>query len=305
MVHPDGSLGGETASRNTQTYYPAAFEMLAPHDPAAAWIAETLRPSLSDASAAALSGIDAYNFYPCLNNLVFAWRAAAAAPGPPRAEAPRADEALLWFPEAGIARVRRPRYEAFVGASKGGVLKVFDRRARRLVYSDCGYVGRLHSGRLVSTQQLDRTRPVRVAPDAIEVEGGLHEVTRPTLHPHTFAAFRLFSISVGRAAGVARWLKRLLVRVLVSPRKALPARFVRRIELADDAITVRDRLQAPRSTGVASLSFEESFTTIHMGSSRYFVAHELLERRADDGREIGADELAAGAERVRRVAFGA
>jgi hypothetical protein len=44
FIHPDRSLGGEYGSRNTQTYYPAAFEMLAASDKAAAWIAQTMRP---------------------------------------------------------------------------------------------------------------------------------------------------------------------------------------------------------------------------------------------------------------------
>ncbi len=46
FVHPDGSIGGEYASRNTQTYYPAAFEMLAHRDPSSAWIARTMRPGI-------------------------------------------------------------------------------------------------------------------------------------------------------------------------------------------------------------------------------------------------------------------
>ncbi|MCZ6672123.1 MAG: hypothetical protein O7C75_04210, partial [Verrucomicrobia bacterium] len=37
FVHPDGSLGGEYTSRNTQTYYPAAFEMFAAQNPVASW----------------------------------------------------------------------------------------------------------------------------------------------------------------------------------------------------------------------------------------------------------------------------
>src|SRR5262245_35899441 len=75
FAHPDGSLGGEYASRNTQTYYPAAFEMFASVDPAAAWIAETMRPSLANGSAAGLLGVDIQNYFPCLNNLVFAYLA--------------------------------------------------------------------------------------------------------------------------------------------------------------------------------------------------------------------------------------
>jgi len=73
FVHPDGSLGGEYASRNTQTYYPAAFEIFAMRHPAAAWIADKMRPSVLSGAAAGLRSVDAYNYFPFLNNVVFAY----------------------------------------------------------------------------------------------------------------------------------------------------------------------------------------------------------------------------------------
>src|SRR5262249_11890541 len=157
FAHPDGSLGGEYASRNTQTYYPAAYEMFANIDPVAAWIAETMRPSVASGAAPGLRGIDAQNYFPCLNNLVFAYHACAErgdrvtlAP-----EEPSGQSEFVWFPKAGMARVRRGGFDAFVGTAKGGVIKVFDRARRKLVYSDCGYIGRLGNGRLISTQYED------------------------------------------------------------------------------------------------------------------------------------------------------
>jgi len=300
FVHPDGSLGGEYTSRNTQTYYPAAFEMLSAVDGRSAWIAQAMRPSIATGQAAGLVGIDPFNLYPCLNNLVFAHEACKE-PGAPAVEAPTATEPLLWFPQAGLARIRHPRYEAFVGTSKGGVIKIFDRRRQSLCYSDCGYVGKTLGGKLVSTQQLDPTAEVSISPERFEIHGGLHEVSRPTMKPHTFTAFRLFSLTVGRIAGVARWLKRLLVRVLISPRRPLAASFVRVIELGPDEVTISDTLQS--DVRLAFLEWEESFTTIHMGSSRYFIPQELVERSAVDDRSVGPEELAKGATRRRTVRF--
>ncbi|MCH8150116.1 MAG: CoA transferase, partial [Planctomycetes bacterium] len=75
FVHADGSLGGEYASRNTQTYYPAALEMMADRSEGAKWIAETMRPSVATLAAAGLGSVDAYNYFPLLNNAVFAYLA--------------------------------------------------------------------------------------------------------------------------------------------------------------------------------------------------------------------------------------
>jgi hypothetical protein len=274
-IHPDASIGGEYASRNTKTYYPAAFEMFATSDAAAAWIATTMRRAVAEGTAAGLQSIDTFNYFPFLNNLVFAHRAAAN-PGrsvrPP--DLPVAD-GLRWFPHAGLAIVRRPAYTAYVGTAKGGVLQVFDRRAGRLVLSDCGYVGWTVSGIMASTQYLDRNREVTVAEDRIQVDGEVMTVSRPVMRPLRFLGFRIFSLSVGRWAPVGRWLKRLLVRVLIYRRRSLRIAFHRVVEFADDVVRVRDVIGGPDGARLTELRRAAVFSTVHMGSARYFVPNEL------------------------------
>jgi hypothetical protein len=274
FVHPDGSIGGEYASRDTQTYYPAAFEMLAPHDPSAAWISSTLRPRVGTASAAGLKGIDQYNFYPCLNNLVFAHLAVTN--GRPAAT-PREGipSGTTWFPQAGLVRVRTSGLDAVIGTSKGGVVKVFDRVTRRLVLSDCGYAGRSKTGGRLSSQYLDHHRTVKTDTDGIEVTGPFMAYNRPTMRPWRFLGFRIFSLTFGRVSGIGEWLKRVLVKVLIYRRKPLRLTLRRRIRFGVDSVTIEDSLAGPDAVKVADLARVDSFGTIHMGSARYFVASEL------------------------------
>ncbi len=274
FIHPDGSVGGEYASRNTQTYYPAGFEILAAHSPAARWIANTLRPSVGGAQSAGLRGVDPYNYFPFLNNLIFACRAYRSDQCRPVRD-PTAATGLSWFPGAGLLRLRRPGYDAWVGTAKGGVLKVYDRGQRRLVYSDCGYLGRLRAGGQCSTQYLDHGREVSIGEGEVVVGGGMVGFARPVMAPLRFVAFRLFTLSVGRVAGIARWLKRYLVRVLIYRRRPLDISFRRRILFRDDGVTVEDRLGGPDARRLADCTWSPLFTTIHMGSSRYFIESEL------------------------------
>lgn len=303
FIHPDGSLGGEYASRNTQTYYPAAFEMLATHDAVAAWIAETMRHAVTSGAAASLRGVDVYNFFPCLNNLIFAYLACVerGARCHLAMEEPSRESEFVWFPQAGLARVRHDSYDAYVGTAKGGVIKVFDRARRKLVYSDCGYIGRLNDGCLIATQYQDCARPIEVESDRIEVEGEFREVTRPTMTPLSFVAFRLFTISLGRLAGLGRWLKRRLVKVLIHDQRAVRLRFKRVITFDERGVSVCDEIDGLDGAGVARLRWSESFTTIHMGSSRYFVNHELEETETDAPREIDPQRLVEGVKLRRMV----
>jgi hypothetical protein len=307
FVHCDGSTGGEYASRNTQTYYPAAFAMLARRDPTAAWIVDTMHASVGGAAAVSLRSVDAYNYFPFLNNFVFAYLAHSDTPAETLAAEPSAGPGLSWFPEAGIARIRRARYDAYVGAAKGGVTKVFDRHKRRLVYSDCGYIGHLRDGRLISSQYEDHRRVMHVHGDRIEIEGTFVHFSRPTLSPALFVAFRLFTLSLGRLPRLARWLKERLVTVLIYRKRALDIRFTRTIELDETSVRVSDSIVGPDGARVARLCWGASFSTIHMGSSRYFSNNELdemrvLQRRGTD--EIDPNDIAPGLTVERMITFG-
>jgi hypothetical protein len=308
FVHPDGSLGGEYASRNTQTYYPAAFEMFSNQDSAASWIADAMRPSLANGATAGLRCVDAYNYFPFLNNFVFAYLACAN-PGRARLEPkePSSEPGLVWFPQAGIARVRRQRYDTYIGTAKGGVIKVFDRSLRKLVYNDCGYLGRLNGGTQFTSQHQDRGWNVDVEPDRIEVRGQFCEILRPTLKPFTFVGFRLFTLSLGQLPGLARWLKRILVKVLIYHKRALNLRFKRTIDFNATNVSVQDDICGPDGKRVQDLRWIEVFTTIHMGSARYFIANELDRGCRSNGhepsREVDPRQIAGGVQLKRMVTF--
>jgi hypothetical protein len=308
-IHPDRSLGGEYASRNTQTYYPAAFEMLASRSSSASFVSETMRPAVETASAAGLRSVDAYNYFPFLNNLVFAYLACAA---PERSVAeptePSPEEGLLWFKEAGLARFRRQRYDAYVGIAKGGVLKVFDRAQGTHAYTDCGYIGKLQNGRFFSSQSQQPGRRAELSAGVVTIGGAFYEVSKPIMKPARFIGFRLFSLTAGRSPGLARWLKNYLVRALIYKRNSLDIRFRRSIEFHDDRVIIRDEIAGPGGAHVKSIERGEIFTTIHMGSSRYFIANELertasIEPSADP--VIVPANIAAGVNLMRTVKFSA
>lgn len=306
FVHPDGSMGGEYASRNTQTYYPAAFEIFAARHGAASWIAETMRPHTITAAAAGLRSLDIYNYFPILNNLVFAQRARCEVVSPAEPVEPSAQERLVWFPQAGIGRVRRDRYDAYVGVAKGGVVKVFDRRTGSLVCSDCGYIGSMGAGSMASTQYLDATRPAHVEPARIQVEGGFVATTRPVMDPVRFAGFRLFTLTIGRFAGAGRWLKKQLVRVLIYRKRTLDARFRRTVTFEEERVTITDEMSGPALARFSRLERGEVFTTIHMGSSRYYIANELDAHASGGGvleRAVDARRAARGVTLTRAVTF--
>ena len=122
------------------------------------------------------------------------------------------------------------------------------------------------------------------------------------MDPWRFLGFRLFSLILGRIPRIATWLKALLVRVLIYRKREVPLRFRRRVVFGDDEVAIEDELQRNGSIDLRSLRQDDAFTTIHMGSSRYFVPHELAPSEAPlspDQRAVDPKRLDAGVQRRR------
>ena len=149
FVHPDGTIGGEYASRNTEFYYPAGFEQLAGVSPASAAIAAGLREAIAERRVCGVWSMDDFNFMPMLNNLLFAAEASCqTAAAPPLPWQGAAFE--RYFAHAGLWVVNRDRFYAVIGLSKGGTVSVFDKATRRLSARHAGLVAARGARRFTS-----------------------------------------------------------------------------------------------------------------------------------------------------------
>lgn len=310
MMHPDGTLGGEHASRNTEVAYPAAFEILAPELPEAASIAASLRRSLPAGRAVGLPAMDRWNLLPQTNNLLAASRFAAPLEGDEDARLPCYGADGKDFPDAGIHLRATPKLWVIVGLSKGGVVKAWDRESLQPA-ADCGWWIRLQSGAIASSQSLSRGSDATVGVEdrLLEVEAPFVAINQRLLTPWSMIAFRLSTLTLGRMPAVARWIKRLLVRVLVRRRRVVPLTLERSITIHDDRVVIGDRLVRPRrARAPIALGRGSRFATIHMGSSRYAAASELVlepPREEDELLALLARDEVVTAEGVLRPGSGA
>ena len=62
----------------------------------------------------------------------------------------------------------------------------------------------------------------------------------------------MFSLTAGRFPGIARWLKRYLVKVLIQRRRELDLSFRRQIEFLPDGVRVSDSLKGSDGERIAS-----------------------------------------------------
>ena len=274
FAHPDGTLGGEYASRGTKFAYPAAFEMLAAVEPAAAALAAHTRRTVRLERTIGPSVVDAWNLFPLLNNYLFAADAARDL-GTPPALPWAAPDASATFPDCGLSVLRRGDRVAAIGPASGGAIKVWHIATGALEYQDCGYAQAAGSGVALSHAPSDWTVEDGAGAITFAIDGRFRMLPQARFDPWRFAAFRLFSLTLGRFAAVSRWLKHQLVRALIRRRDETGAVLQRRIVIARDGrVTIEDRISG--ATNVRALDRQ---VPVHMGSSRYAHQEEWLAAR--------------------------
>lgn len=267
FVHPDGTIGGEYSSRNTEFFYSAGFEILAGHCSHSRAVAMAMRGSIASRRVCGVWAMDSFNFMPMLNNLLFAndaareWGSAESLPWkrPPFS---------IYFDQSGLWIINREKFYAIVGLSKGGTVSVFDKEKQRIAARHAGHY-LTWKGRIYASQDYSLNPPAVWGADRNEVTLNVpwKSVSRTAFTPLMFLCFRMFTLTLGRFPAVSRWVKRLLVAVLINRKKHPPVMHSRTIRVAGDGIVLEDQIDLPDS--VTNLTVAAQFTAVHMGSSMY------------------------------------
>lgn len=265
FVHPDGSIGGEYASRGTKFAYPAGFEILAPTVASAAAIATHLRRTVAAGRGIGPWEADQWNLFPLLNNYLAAAEAAVLLDGAGPLPWHESDARRV-FDKAGLVVARGGERLLVAAPGRGGALKVWRIADGRLEYEDCGYALDYHGQPFATQFASPWTSDSGPNGLILSSDCAFQSVPSVRFTPLTFIGFRGFSLSMGRSAAAARWLKQLLVKVLIKKRSQAPGSLRRRISFGvdghlavEDAIVGAQAKPAPLARHVP----------IHMGSARY------------------------------------
>lgn len=274
FVHPDGSFGGEYGSRRTGVFYPGGLALLAARGNAtAAAMVRAMADSIERRRTVTLDGVDVANLAPLSANYLLLLEHAPALPDavPPL---PREREGAADFVQAGIHVRSTRRHYVVVGASNGGVVKVFDRADGRVRVNDGGYAGRDGSGGFVTTQGTG-TGKATASAEEIVVDAPFVQMPRALPSPAQFLVLRPMNLTVMRSVGMGNAVKRALVRLLISGGKPLPLTLRRTVRIDGDGVSISDVVRAPRGTRMRELACGVPFVGIHMASARYFEHAEL------------------------------
>jgi len=273
FIHPDGTMGGEYGSRNTELFYPGGIELLANDIPMAEAISGWMYKAIRDEKTVTLKSVDPGNFVPLVENYLVAYQESQRqvdenhSPVPLPCQLPEVD---TFFSDANILIQGSSKYYAIVSGAKGGVTKVFDKQKKCLLWDDCGYIGQLNRGQVISTQSY------MVKPDCLYeartllIETNFHKVLQETLSPLRFTLLRMLNLTLMRNIQVGNMVKNWIIRLLITGKKKVLVTLRRKVIFSAEMVIIEDELfKAPRLK-FRWLEYGRKFSTIHMASAKYF-----------------------------------
>jgi len=273
FVHPDGTFGGEYGSRRTEIFYPGGIALLANEFPLAAAIIRKMAKAIEEEKTITLADVDMGNTAPLLSNYIITQ--AVNETQKSNVLLPCETEIHAEFQSAGIAVHSTPAYYAVIGGSNGGVLKVYDKKGGKLFYDDCGILGKIENGRIISNQFTRKDNTMVWKANACETHSAFYVL--PTTIPTALNYFllRAANLSIMQIKVFNEWIKKLMVRLLLRAHDSVPLTRTRKIEFEQEKITISDRIEKTGRIQIEYLRQGIKFSSIHMASSRYFFPAQL------------------------------
>ena len=84
-----------------------------------------------------------------------------------------------YFKKANLCIFNSKRYYAVLGVSKNGLLKVFDKNKKQIIYDDYGYIAESEKGVIFSSQYFNPNVQVELEKNSIIIKGFLSKTSFP------------------------------------------------------------------------------------------------------------------------------
>jgi hypothetical protein len=268
FVHPDGSFGGEYASRNTYNFFPHGFELFGRHMPEALGINDRILAGLGAGLGAchADDHILAHHAW----NYLLAWRDFV----PERPAVRGAAAGRRVFAGAGLLVGRDANTALFVALNKGGTFRFF--RDGRFVASDTGVTFRMKDGRVAVCHLVGDYHPEFSDDGSFAVSGAMGWAKQKAMTPPRMIALRVLMLCAGRFK--PDLVRKLLQRALITGKTDAPFRFRRNFSMAPGRLLVRDEVTAADGwSAVAGAAIGCDQTSIYVVMSRTFQRAQMAE----------------------------
>ena len=273
FVLPNGFYGGSIGSRNTQHFYPHGFEIFGKYIPLSLSIADKMLHALKIGKLVPPEIIsDRYLVYrvPEYLESYLDYSPRKSLPNLPYEKT----NLNYYFKDAKVWIRSGKSYYFLVNAAKGGVIKLFDKN--KLIFSDSGIIGKITSGKLVTTQWIDKNYVIKKSLNEIVVSGRLNQVpSNKNFNLYKNLLFRLTLMFIGWSPKLSHNLKGIIRKILMLGNRRLNIKFSRTINFESKKIKIIDQISFDKKVKFNFLSFGSDFFVRYVPQSRYFQSQEL------------------------------
>lgn len=265
FVHPDGTAGGEYASRNTIYFLPGGLQ-----------VTELLGNRTSTAIINLLYGDTTKPFYflDAVDDRYFSHyllhsflRAIEKRQGRKQEEGdvlPFQYEQSRFFPESGLfTHTEKGRY-VIIGGAKGGICRAF--KNGRACFEDYGYRVKLAEGKAAATNWQRDDYRIECRQNRMKISGHMNVVKQKVSTPVMHLGLRVISALVGNK--IIGFLKNQIILV----NKQSDIHFEREIVLSGDEIIIDDIITSPAAIHLESA---DSFSLRHVASGKFFTPADI------------------------------
>ncbi len=276
FVYPNGFYAGTIGSRQTLHFYPHGYEIMAGSYPLAGAMAEKMLASYGESKLVPPEIMsDRYYIYR-IPELLHAHVDYSPRTGelPPLPYERRPFQ--LYFEEACMDIRKTTGYYSIVNLAKAGVIKIFDLNTNKLIVNDCGIIARLVSGKVISSQWIDKEYRKEADGRSISVSGDFHFVSGTRLTPFKMIVFRMVLLLFGWQSSLAYRIKGMIRNLAITKCRKAPVEFKRSFHFEEKTVIVQDEIRVkPGNPRFQSLSIGDEFSVRYVPQSLYFQSQEL------------------------------
>ena len=276
FAYPNGFYAGSLGSRNTLHFYPHGFEIFGKSSQISQLVADKMLEGLSEGKLVPPNIMsDRYVFYRVPEFLQSYMDYSE------RTEVTNLlpfdkDNLYKFFDIAKVWAKSNDKHYCVVNASKGGVIKIFNKESKKLILNDCGIIGKLDSGRMVTSQWIDPNYSISQNINSCTIKGRLNLVpSNKYFNVQKQIMFRSFLFIFGWYPPLAHSLKGWIRKILMLGSRPIDIWFERSISLSDDGFLVKDKIKNISKFKIINLSIGDEFFVRYVPQSRYFQSQEL------------------------------
>jgi hypothetical protein len=276
FVYPNGFYAGSMGSRNTLHFYPHGFEVFSKEVPMAAAVAEKMLFSLAHGKLVPPEIMsDRYLGYRVpeflQSYLDYGGREEILELVPYEFST-----LYRYLPVAKIWIRANGASDVVANLAKGGVVKVFDKPSGDLTCNDCGFIGKLDSGAVITSHWVNPAYEIKIFENGFEVGGAFNMVPSNKIFTvPKFIVFRLMLLLFGWRTSWAHRIKGWIRKVLMLGNRPVALRFRREVRMANAAIIIFDEIINEGRVMVSEMSLGGEFSVRYVPQSRYFQSQEL------------------------------